>query len=811
MESNPSVDPKATLTAQLKKSNTEVLVKKLQKSGLFSQEQLEPILNNREELINECLALSHFATSRLRMAAPTEGGSDFQNFLKFFAQETVKRDAENAKRDAENAKRDAETAKRDAATAEQRRIDAAKIEQLNLDREAAEKRYVQERNEERDRRKEERDRHNEQMELLRQQFETARRDDKTQTERAADILRAETAAHRTSLDENLGIQLKRLGDLIKNTLPRFPRTNIDITMCLEHVQTLFDQLEIPVKHRSKLLLPHLSEQARTLVSTMDPTIQSEWDQFLKQLLLAFRITPAEHLRGIANAKRRNNESFRYFGQRLFAMYTGYINSREVKTKEELVELLICDKIKNGMANDLRGYVTNLESQKGWLKLEELSRVADNLLIDNMSFRASEARATPTASNKSIFAKSFDFNKPRGNFYPSEGSHLPRNDYAHSVRPQPTNNAKPTNAVTFRSSRPPARDNAGGGANGRSVSHETSRKTVARVLTEAPQTINAKPEETLHTVAMRVQATIEEEDIDIMDNISKDCVIPIIVNGRHILAKLDTGCQISVARESIIHNQPIKSVGTIELKSAFGSIVAASLLEVNIALDKAGTGAKSRMVIAATDNLVDDFLLSSRDYLKLLALCKGEEFGEFNSVSPHSGEAIERDQVTPTTKPVTLGVPNRTGEIVYDDLDCNKVNKSVLIYNSCFRDVDGNIKESNVTYGRQEHGREVVPTGNLDTIFVDNTCTNNVVIQASVNAVESVVNDRVTDKYLKGVTYSSNSTETNTFRLEQRADMTLADMFINVDKSGSDYIISPSDGLLYHKMIIDKCEDRKSVV
>src|SRR2546426_10287591 len=122
MESNPSVDPKATLTAQLKKSNTEVLVKKLQKSGLFSQEQLEPILNNREELINECLALSHFATSRLRMAAPTEGGSDFQNFLKFFAQETVKRDAATAEQHRIDA---AETAKRDAAIAEQRRIDAA--------------------------------------------------------------------------------------------------------------------------------------------------------------------------------------------------------------------------------------------------------------------------------------------------------------------------------------------------------------------------------------------------------------------------------------------------------------------------------------------------------------------------------------------------------------------------------------------------------------------------------------------------------------------------------------------------------------
>ena len=181
------------------------------------------------------------------MATPTEGGSDFQNFLKFFAQETVKRDAENAKRDAETAKRDAAIAEQRridaaaiaeqrridaAATAEQRRIDAAKIEQLNLDREAAEKRYVQERNEERERRneerereniklKEERDRHNEQMELLRQQFETARRDDKTQAERTTDMLRAETAAHKTSLDENLSIQLKCQGDLIKNTLPRF--------------------------------------------------------------------------------------------------------------------------------------------------------------------------------------------------------------------------------------------------------------------------------------------------------------------------------------------------------------------------------------------------------------------------------------------------------------------------------------------------------------------------------------------------------------------------------------------------------------
>src|SRR5207244_11074948 len=131
------------------------------------------------------------------------------------------------------------------------------------------------------------------------------------------------------------------------------------------------------------------------------------------------------------------------------MYTGYINSREVKTKEELVELLICDKIKNGMANDLRGYVTNLESQKGWLKLEELARVADNLLIDNMSFRASEARDTHTASNKSIFAKSVDFNKPRGSFYPSEGNHLTRNDYAHTVRTQPRNTHTSTKAVSCR--------------------------------------------------------------------------------------------------------------------------------------------------------------------------------------------------------------------------------------------------------------------------------------------------------------------------------------------------------------------------
>src|SRR5207244_8463300 len=107
-------------------------------------------------------------------------------------------------------------------------------------------------------------------------------------------------------------------------------------------------------------------------------------------------------------------------------------------------------------------------------------------------------------------------------------------------------------------------------------------------------------------------------------------------------------------------------------------------------------------------------LSSRDYLKLLALCKGEEFGEFNSVSSHSGEVIERDHVTPITKPVTLGVPNRTGKIVYDDfLDCNEVNKSVVIYNSCLRDV--NINESNVAYGNQESDREVVLTVKLDTI------------------------------------------------------------------------------------------------
>src|SRR5207245_787417 len=117
-----------------------------------------------------------------------------------------------------------------------------------------------------------------------------------------------------------------------------------------------------------------------------------------QLMVGFRQTSSQLLRTLSNAQRRPGESFKSFFHRLSAMYRHYLNSQNVSNFDDLVELLLCDKLKSLMSDQLPSHITSLEVDT-WLRVDRLCDVADSLSTDNMSIKQAVRAATSNWRSK----------------------------------------------------------------------------------------------------------------------------------------------------------------------------------------------------------------------------------------------------------------------------------------------------------------------------------------------------------------------------------------------------------------------------
>ena len=363
--------------AKLKKSSTVTLKAKVVKSG-YTVEELAQV-TDREILITECLFIAGFGQSSIRKMATPALPTDLTQMMQMLMQERKER------------KRERETASENA----------------RLEREAA-----KERNE---REVEERRLANARYEQLMQGMIEMQRSNKESIERAADKQMADRAQQ---IEREAGQEahlLKTFGNLLKLSLSVAPESDMEVCTWLDSVQSAMEHLKVPPHIRGKLLIPFLNKRAKLLVVKMPEDVIDDWGKFVEQLRVGFRQTSSQLLRNLNNAQRKPGESFKSFYHRLEAIYRHYLNSRNVGTFKDLVELLLCDKLKSLMSDQLRSHITSLEVDK-WLRIDRLCDVADSLSTDNMSVRQAERaassnwRSKPSASNAAVASSHAQFNQ-----------------------------------------------------------------------------------------------------------------------------------------------------------------------------------------------------------------------------------------------------------------------------------------------------------------------------------------------------------------------------------------------------------------
>jgi len=232
----------------------------------------------------------------------------------------------------------------------------------------------------------------------------------------------------------LAERLKTAGECLKNVLPQMPPDSADVPLFLRTVENLYDNFKIEADLQAKLLMPLLTERARTIVGRMPKEQLDNFEAVKKILMSEYKITPRQLKSKFLSAHRMLDETFQLFTSRLTTLFNYYAESRGVVDDyKALCNLLIADRLKDTMPSDALKYVLSQEGE-GWFEPTKIATLADvyvnNCRETNVVLRPPFERGTKPAefSTKPVERGGPQANRGRGSF--SNGNRNPEPKKCH---------------------------------------------------------------------------------------------------------------------------------------------------------------------------------------------------------------------------------------------------------------------------------------------------------------------------------------------------------------------------------------------
>ncbi|KAM7311300.1 hypothetical protein ISCGN_008207 [Ixodes scapularis] len=355
----------------------------------------------------------------------------------------------------------------------------------------------------------------------------------------------------------------------------------DVPVWFEEVEKIFSTFGVPQNNRVHFIMPAPSERVRYLFASLSAEEVADYERVKAAVLEELRLTPGEYLRRFETASKRKDEGWTQFASRVKGYFTYYLDARGADTKQDLVERIIADRVKNGLGKDSLKYVI-LREGEGWMKAHKIAKILQTF---------------EEAEGKGHLAKVVEASVDNGAAPATKGGRAGRpfrcyecQKEGHLARDCPT-----------RKSKPGAQPGAGSKVSRiQSIvvgedepAPDTSGLLVAKLATGPPQAACTSSLQRVEIVCAGVPTN----------------------------AILDTGCEITVIREGLLPTSAGDPSGSIHLISAFGQAIKAKLAHLPLQLRHDGTvvdGAQINIVCALTDELAPgvDCLLTGEDWALL---------------------------------------------------------------------------------------------------------------------------------------------------------------------------------------------------
>jgi len=146
--------------------------------------------------------------------------------------------------------------------------------------------------------------------------------------------------------------------------------------------TKFDTLEVPNELRVALITPYLSEKCRTLLNQCTGEDASSYDDIKEYLMSQLRLVPSYFVDEFNHITRNVGETFKSYMSRLSMLLRYYLNSCKANDRDSLFQLLICDKVKASLSENVLSHVlrTEVSLDNQWAGVNKLADILDTHVL-----------------------------------------------------------------------------------------------------------------------------------------------------------------------------------------------------------------------------------------------------------------------------------------------------------------------------------------------------------------------------------------------------------------------------------------------
>ena len=204
---------------------------------------------------------------------------------------------------------------------------------------------------------------------------------------------------RTEEQQSKPARLQRAAKKLEKIIPKMTALDIDMPIYFKTIEGYFRDFQIDEDLKIPLLLPHMNDKARRVVSAVNDDERGDYIEVKKLLLQAFQLTPRTYKTRFIEAKRDDNETWIQFANRLDCIFSYYLESRNVSTLTQLRQLMVSDKLKETMGTKLKEHILSKEGAT-WLAPNEVASAADLYIANIGDYKPTSGKAKITTSTYS---------------------------------------------------------------------------------------------------------------------------------------------------------------------------------------------------------------------------------------------------------------------------------------------------------------------------------------------------------------------------------------------------------------------------
>jgi len=150
------------------------------------------------------------------------------------------------------------------------------------------------------------------------------------------------------------------------------------------VEEQFEKITIPLKYQALLIFRYLSPRARTLCSRLEPETRNDYPSLKNAVLKEYVLTAKCFLEKFKTFKKAPNDTHILFSSKLRRLLLQYFTERKVDEYQDVVSLLVSDRIKSTLSDQCLKYVLSIENnlpkeKQQWLPPQRLAEVIDEYL------------------------------------------------------------------------------------------------------------------------------------------------------------------------------------------------------------------------------------------------------------------------------------------------------------------------------------------------------------------------------------------------------------------------------------------------